>query len=160
MSLSDELLEAAKYLLRQNSNKPSDAAIRRSISTAYYALFHLLIEAATSHLVTEVTQQAVLARTFDHSKMKQVCKSVKDDKLPFLGSAVPDELKQLATTFVELQEQRHDADYNRTRTFAKAEAKDFVMRAEVVFSQWAAVRPTPIAGPFLLLLLVGEPKAR
>jgi uncharacterized protein (UPF0332 family) len=160
MSLADEMLETAKYLLRQNSNKPTDAAIRRSISTAYYALFHRLIEAATGRLVTDASQQTALARTFAHTTMKRVCESVRDAKLSFLGSTVPDELKQLATTFVELQEQRHDADYNRARTFTKAEAREFVKRVERAFGFWDIVQPTPAAGPFLLLLLLGEPKAR
>jgi uncharacterized protein (UPF0332 family) len=160
MSLADDLLDTAKYLLRQNNNKPSDAAIRRSISTAYYALFHRLIEAATGHLVADANQQVTLARTFAHTTMKRVCEAVRDDKLPFLGSTVPAELKQLATTFAELQEQRHDADYSRSRTFTKADARGFVKRVEEAVGLWRSVQTTPIAGPFLLLLLLGEPKAR
>lgn len=160
MSFADELLDLAKYLLRQNNNRPTDAAIRRSISTAYYALFHRLIEAAIGHLVTDASQQVTLARTFAHTTMKRVCEAVRDDKLPFLGSTIPDELRQLAKLFVELQEQRHDADYSRSRTFTKTDAREVVKRVEEGFGFWATVQTTQIAAPFLLLLLVGEPKAR
>ena len=160
MSLPDELLETARYLLRQNNNRPSDAAIRRSVSTAYYALFHLLVEAATGHLVSDAGQRAALARTFAHATMKRVCESVQDGKLPFLGPTFPAELMELAEAFVELQAQRHEADYNWTRTFFKAQARDLVKQVEEAFAHWSTVQSNAVAGPFLLLLLVGEPKAR
>ena len=160
MSLAGELLDTAKYLLRQNNNRPTDAAIRRSISMAYYALFHLLIEDAVIHLVPETGQQTSLARSFDHGKMKQVCKAIGEGRHPFLGSTVPDALKQLTATFVDLQDQRHDADYNRTRFFTKADARESVSRVEKALRLWSAVREGPIASPFFLLLLLGEPKAR
>jgi uncharacterized protein (UPF0332 family) len=44
MRLHDELLDTARFLLRRNQNRPTQADLRRSISTAYYALFHRLID--------------------------------------------------------------------------------------------------------------------
>jgi uncharacterized protein (UPF0332 family) len=46
MSLAIDLLNQAKELSLLDSKKPKQANLRRSVSTAYYALFHLLIDEA------------------------------------------------------------------------------------------------------------------
>jgi hypothetical protein len=51
MSLATDLLEQARHLLRRERRRPRQASLRRAISAAYYALFHLLIEEATGALV-------------------------------------------------------------------------------------------------------------
>lgn len=43
MAYHDELLEQAKELVHKNPNNPTQADLRRSVSSAYYALSHLLI---------------------------------------------------------------------------------------------------------------------
>jgi uncharacterized protein (UPF0332 family) len=42
----EHLLEQAVTLARLDSRRPKQANLRRSISAAYYALFHLLIDEA------------------------------------------------------------------------------------------------------------------
>ena len=42
MSLAEELLEHARFLANLDPRATSQANIRRAISTAYYAVFHLL----------------------------------------------------------------------------------------------------------------------
>lgn len=42
MSLADDLLLAAADMLSPAGSTPTQAHLRRSISTAYYALFHVL----------------------------------------------------------------------------------------------------------------------
>ncbi|MBP3957976.1 hypothetical protein J8F10_22200 [Gemmata sp. G18] len=163
MSAADELLAVAHYLLRQNNKQPTDAAIRRAVSTAYYALFHRLIEAATSSLVLDPRQRPLIARSFDHGRMRKVCEGMKAPPVlvaALLGAPVPDELKRLAATFVDLQDRRHDADYNLGKVLAKSEARDSVAQAQEAFAHWNTVQPMPISGPFLSLLLHGEPKSR
>jgi uncharacterized protein (UPF0332 family) len=164
MSLADDLLEAARYLLRQNRSRPGDGAVRRAISTAYYALFHRLLESATAVLVSTPDQQHALARAFEHGRMRRVCEALNQRVVPpplaaILGTAPPDELKQFTQTFVELQDRRHDADYNLGRTFSKTEAGDLVKQVEAALARWTSI-PEGTAKPFLLLLLVGEPKGR
>jgi uncharacterized protein (UPF0332 family) len=41
------LLEQAKHLANREKKRPRQASLRRAVSTAYYALFHLLIYEAT-----------------------------------------------------------------------------------------------------------------
>ena len=43
MTFAEELLKQAFLLLNKESKNPTQASLRRSVSTAYYALFHLLI---------------------------------------------------------------------------------------------------------------------
>jgi hypothetical protein len=164
MSLADELLDTAKYLLRRNKNKPTQADIRRSISTAYYALFHRLIETGTGHLVADVVQQQALARTFSHTNMREICELVIKQPLPpvlvpLLGSAVPDQLRRVAAMFVDLQDWRHDADYNVRLTFIRNEGQARVVDVENAFSAWNLI-PVSVSKPFLILLLLGKRSLR
>jgi uncharacterized protein (UPF0332 family) len=177
MTLHDDLLATAKYLTRRNNNKPTEADLRRSVSTAYYALFHRLIQAAINRLLPGADQQAVLARMFEHGRMKGLCQKVveleqlgqkpagkqrpawADAFLTLLGTA-PKELLQVAEAFVAAQDARHTADYDRAAAIDRKGAGDLVSRVEKAFTHLAAVETTPAGQAFLLLLLVGEPKTR
>src|ERR1700722_11624689 len=106
MAFADDLLEQAYHLATMETNEPKQASLRRAVSTAYYALFHLLIDEAVSNWGV-VRQRSILARTFDHGKMKVICE---DYVKEFYGSGQPAseiQLKNVAHTFVQLQEKRH-----------------------------------------------------
>ncbi len=45
MSLHDDLLIQATHLATLETTRPKQASLRRAVSTAYYALFHFLIDA-------------------------------------------------------------------------------------------------------------------
>src|SRR6266567_7288616 len=49
MAFPDDLLELAQDLRSLHSEGPHQASLRRAVSTAYYALFHLLISEATAN---------------------------------------------------------------------------------------------------------------
>ena len=62
MSYSGELLNAAHSI---SLIEPEGAAtLRRAVSTAYYALFHFLIESACHHWPAH--QRVTVSRQFDH----------------------------------------------------------------------------------------------
>jgi hypothetical protein len=48
MPFADDLLEQAHHLVTREEGEPKQASLRRAVSTAYYALFHLLIDEAVS----------------------------------------------------------------------------------------------------------------
>ena len=50
-----------------------EADLRRGISTAYYALFHLLIKEAMTSFVTDPSFRPRVARALQHGPMKSVC---------------------------------------------------------------------------------------
>src|SRR5580700_5099901 len=67
MAFPDELLRLSQLL---RDLQPADqATLRRAVSTACYALFHLLIAEPTADWVRPELR-AVLARSFDHGPMK------------------------------------------------------------------------------------------
>jgi len=62
MSFSDQLLEQAYHLLNKDGDEPNEASLRRAVSTAYYSLFHLLIDEAVGNWGF-AHQRSRLART-------------------------------------------------------------------------------------------------
>ena len=177
MSLHDELLVTARRLA---TAPPTDADARRAVSTAYYALFHRLIDAAVMHLLAahSADQRSVLARAFEHRTVKSVCSRVVDaarrpGTVALLERAlgvtiptapVPPELVRVAEAFTALQQQRQDADYDRNpaNPFTLASAQDAITQVTSAFTDWSqleAANPS-IAQAFLVLLLTGEPKSR
>jgi hypothetical protein len=70
MSYADELLELAQEIANLHLDQRHQSSLRRAVSMAYYALFHLLISEATASWVRPELRSA-LARVFDHGPMKQ-----------------------------------------------------------------------------------------
>ena len=157
-----DLLEQARYLLTHDKGKPKQASLRRAISTAYYALFHLLTSEAAARLVTGTGRDAVrmmVRRSFGHQAMNAVCKDITKSSLPgkyqaVFGAVVPPLLQNVARAFVDLQQARHEADYDFSTSFSRLDATDFVLQAESAFHDWAAVRKTIPADSFLVLMLL------
>src|SRR6266704_2790378 len=109
MPFADDPLEQAYDLAHKEPTNPKQASLRRAVSTEYYALFHLLIDEAVGKWAVE-RQRSILARTFEHGKMKGIC----DDVLKAVksGGSVPSELNTIAHNFIQLQQHRHAADYD------------------------------------------------
>ena len=53
MSFPDDLLEQAYHLANREPESPKQASLRRAISTAYYALFHMLVDEAVGKWTVE-----------------------------------------------------------------------------------------------------------
>ena len=68
---------------------------------------------------------------------------------------MPLELRRLAGAFVELQQARHEADYDLGRDFTRREVIDLVETAEQAVADLEVVRRTDIGKAFLVSLLVG-----
>lgn len=160
MNLAADLLAQAVQLARQEPGRPRQASLRRAVSTAYYSLFHLLVDEATRRLVRGSGRrglQQALARAFVHGEMREAAHGFAGGPLSgglraALGRADP-ELIFVARVFVALQEARHAADYDPARRFSREECRDFVQRAERAFTAWRAVRTTLAADAFLVALL-------
>jgi uncharacterized protein (UPF0332 family) len=159
MSLHDDLLEQATHLVYREPRRPKQASLRRAISTAYYALFHLLLDEATKMLASDPSLRRLIGRAFIHDEMRQASISFRSAGLPphvdaVCGVPVPPELQHVAEVFVELQEARHEADYNLDRTFIRGNARYLVDRAEQAFRAWERIRSEPIAKVYLASLLL------
>lgn len=159
MSVHADLLRQATHLARREPRHPRQASLRRAVSAAYYALFHLLIRDATVLLITPQPVRARFARAFDHAEMKQASQafaSATPTKVVTLtgGLLIPTELQQVASTFVALQEARHEADYNLATVFTRLEVNNLVARVRQAFQDWSAVRTDPAAQMYLAALLL------
>ncbi len=65
------------------------------------------------------------------------------------GSAIPKDLQAVAAAFVDLQEARHEADYNVAERFTKSEAAELINEVEGAFEAWRRVRQKKITRLFL-----------
>jgi uncharacterized protein (UPF0332 family) len=132
----DDLIQLAERIAGLDSGRPKQAHLRRALSTAYYAIFHFLIdEACRSQIGAQHAQRGfrhVLGRGYTHGVMKQACASFAGGTLKASVSkglprdaaglyVVPREIQRIAAIYVELQEKRHLADYDLTERFKRSE---------------------------------------
>jgi hypothetical protein len=91
MGIADELLALAGYLATSSSPAFEQASFRRSVSTAYYALFHLLVSEAAQHWNGSTEARFGLERAFKHANMKEISEAVSKGLLEELEhSPAPD----------------------------------------------------------------------
>jgi hypothetical protein len=150
----DELLQQAKDLLDRNN--PTQADLRRSVSSAYYALFHLLIFESCSNWSHDISRSG-LARMFDHGVMKKASNKIRDaSRIPYAGEdpGVVNELRFFAGLFVQLQQQRHEADYNLADPWTLSQSLDEVYAANFAFEIWQKIRTEKISQDYLVSLLI------
>lgn len=164
--MHDDLLDQARHLATRDTRRPKQANLRRAVSSAYYALFHLLVVDATRRVLgrslfryrrndESPTLAASLHRAFTHESIKNASVVFAGGgTLPLLGNVqVPADLRAVAQAVVDLQQARHDADYDRSMTFKKTEVLDFVEEAEEARRVWRQVRRHDMARLYLLTLL-------
>lgn len=166
MNLHDDLLILARSLV----SGEGQAHLRRAVSAAYYALFHLLVDDATRRMFGSRDDRAALrvclARAFAHSTMAKIAKDfamtgvarkrLLGDRLrPALGGLkVQPEIGKVARNFIALQDARHTADYDLSEPVDPEWAEGMVALAEEAFVEWGKVRDTLQADVFMAGMLV------
>jgi hypothetical protein len=159
MGVAEDLLTLAGRLANPVPTEPQQASLRRSISTAYYALFHLLVQEAVQSWNASSSARYGLERKFEHKTMKDVSNSVLRSSWRGWSTpspVVPTELETVARVFVKLQEGRQQADYDNARIWAFMDAQAMVTDAQTAFANWARIRTHPSANEYLLSLLIGN----
>lgn len=113
-----DLLETARDLAGASGGPPpSQASLRRAVSTTYYALFHCMAENCADMLVGEAgsgrSQSAWLQayRALEHGLAKQRC-----DRKDFIRR-FPLQIQGFAENFATMQGKRHTADYDPSESF-------------------------------------------
>ena len=153
MAFAEDLLKQAFYLLNKEPKTPTQARLRRSVSTAYYALFHLLIQDASANWSRDDTRD-FLARAFEHRTMKEA--STRTENQAYDSSVPPQvvaRLRSVARAFRELQFQRHLADYSNATKWDRVKASSKVNQAKTAFGDWKAIRNEYVAQRYLVSLL-------
>jgi hypothetical protein len=159
MGIADDLLTLAGRLAKPAPTEPEQASFRRSISTAYYALFHLLVQEAVQSWNGSATARFGLERKFDHKTMKDVSNAVLRSSWRGWSTpspVVPTELEAVAEAFVRLQEARQQADYDNAKTWESTAVRAKVTEAQTAFVNWEIIRTHPAANEYLLSLLIGN----
>ena len=152
-----QLLEHAMRLWPSDGIAWPEEDRRRSVSAAYYALFHTLVEDASARIAASAVPalQHRVARAYDHAVMRRVCNLFRRSefaKSPILETLIalpvePD-LILVAEAFTLLQDGRHTADYDLMVEFLPIEAGNLLTYAIEACDAWALVRETSNAAVF------------
>ena len=155
-SHSEELIRtAARLLIRRQGQRGRlpGARVRRSISTAYYAIFHFLLEEATRNIVGTRNdlrrRRNILFREFTHEGIRvtpnkiwganvdpSVAELLRPPGSPDGDVASPLFARRLASAFSDAQAKRHDADYDLNKALSELDAEVLIARVRLAIMSW------------------------
>ncbi|MFN3459658.1 MAG: hypothetical protein ACK4ZN_01475 [Oceanibaculum sp.] len=133
-----DLINTARDLIRTKPGKPSQANLKRAVSTAYYAVFHCLARTCADLLIGSAgaarnagAWQHVY-RALEHGTAKNAC----------VNQAVigrfPIAVQNFAAVFVALQEKRHSADYDPAAQYYKSAVRQDIDDAHAAITAFEA----------------------
>ena len=155
MAYHDDLIEHAIFLADLNlAGNPKQVDLRRAVSAAYYAVFHLLTTEAALNWGNP-NQRSRFARVFDHGRMKNCSSKVLARALPVDPTAIKiaADLRVVADSFVKLQQARHTADYDNSKVWSWTEVFETIAQAREAITAWMVIRQTEMAQDYLLDLM-------
>jgi len=159
MGIAEDLLRQADHLATYEGLNPSQASLRRAVSTAYYALFHLLVEAAALRWNGSPEAQTGMQRGFQHGAMKSVSKQFMNQSWRDwhgIQQPVPLGIREVASAFVDLQDERHAADYDNHEQWTTTDVEKILETARSAFQDWHSISTDPMAGNYLFAMLVSR----
>jgi hypothetical protein len=150
VGLADDLLVDARDLAAKGTSENRSSCLRRSISTAYYAVFHMLVEDFISQwpLVDQRPRLAGCSTTRDARSQGQRGRSEEPNPSRRIFG-------QGKTAFQQLQADRHGADYDLSWNISPSDATNAVTLAVSAFAEWQSVRQEQLARHYLLSMFVG-----
>lgn len=141
-----ELIDQAVELVSKNN--PTQADVRRAISAAYYAVFHLLVADAAAYWSDPESRHS-FARIFEHSALRRASNRILTGKI-----APSPALKMVAKSFVFLQDERYLAEYHNGAVWTPTEALEDIAIAREAFDAWQLVRHELEAKEYLISFLI------
>lgn len=129
----------------------NEASARRSISAAYYALFHEIAQSGAALLQAPEAVRKELAESYNHRALSVAAKTLQ--RLPAAQRPDP-RLFVIAGSYERLREAREKADYDLTATMTWAEADELVQEALYASNLLREIRSQPVAAEFLLAPLI------
>jgi len=133
--LARDLIQTAEFLVGASpKQKPRQADLRRAVSTAYYAVFHTLCFNCANCIVGKGKDYPKAAwrrsyRALNHGFAKDACDHTKPKKAGVLDR-FPDEIKDFAYLFYDMQIKRHLADYDPYHKLTKSEVETDISAAK------------------------------
>jgi hypothetical protein len=164
--LAEDLREHAWTLL---DGLPREVQLRRSVSAAYYALFHLLSSAVAEQLSPDLPAglRGRTQRALDHGQMASAARNFSaPGKTPMnlpkdigLSELISPRLANVAQSFVDLQEARYLADYDVLNAAGEINlrwAQESLAKADAAFRDWNMEKNSEGARVFLAALMLGK----
>ncbi len=147
-----------------NLSVPNKRACAERFLRHYYALFHLLsIETAKNW--KRPADRGTLARMLDHLPMSRVCTNKRDELKAFKNNPqlgrdleVRRRLHGITTTFVEMLQHRHTADYDVDTKWTRTDVLNKIQSVEDAFESRRPIWDEHQAQNFLVTLLLKERK--
>jgi len=136
MALCDDLIEDARHLVQRGSLENRPSCKRRAISTAYYAVFHMIVDDFVEHWPFP-DQRARLGRMFTHQRMRDTAVKFRDANKP---TAVEMDLKDIVRALGQLQKDRHRADYDAGWVVVDTDVAQAITSASDIFARWRSIR--------------------
>ncbi len=126
-----DLITTARSLTELDPRQPTQANLRRAVSTAYYAVFHSLAYTAANLLIGRelTTAWHQVYRALEHGNARSACLNKQ------AMEEFPHEIEEFALTFVDLQKARHRADYSYDVTFDRHDTLTAIDRAADAIDQ-------------------------
>ena len=147
----EHLLQIATGLAEINTRRPRRADLCRSVSTAYYALFHCLAHTCADGLagrLRSVGNRPMWRRVYralEHRQAKTRCENVPPQ--------FPEEMRHFGETFAELQRRRHFADYDPDYRLRKSDVIADINDARAAIARFLAT-PASIRRDFAIHVLM------
>ena len=127
-----ELIEAARVLTESGPGRPTQARLRRAVSTAYYAVFHCLAATAADLFIGPTRGPAWhrAYRALEHGRARSACQE------PAVRE-FPEEVRAFAEAFVALQKARQQADYALDMDdYQQSDVLGYIASAELAIGQF------------------------
>ena len=144
----------ASLIPQPAATQPTQAAIRRAISTAYYSAFHALTTSNADALIGPAHDQLTadswirIYRSLNHGQAKsQLGPEVKRNQ-----PRVSADTLNFADIFCKLQDERHSADYNPRATFTIQAATSWLDRVEAAITDFLMTSQSERAAVAVLTL--------
>ena len=140
-----QLIDAARELAGvvddtpTGPGRPRQIRLRRALSTAYYAMFHALCRSNAETLigsaqVMQGTESWVWAyRALNHGPAKNKMAGYRPN------GQIHQDIASFSRVFSNLQEHRHDADYDPRKVYTRREVDTLINQAEVAIETFEAV---------------------
>ncbi len=133
-----DFINLAKELAASGGRKPKQVHLRRSVSTAYYAMFHALARCCSDSVIGSkpVTKNAWrhVYRALDHGSAKNACINMR------IIARFPTEIQDFANMFVQMQKKRHAADYDPHERHHKSSVLIDISAVESVIKKFKSAK--------------------
>ncbi|MBI2300812.1 MAG: hypothetical protein HYU66_18035 [Armatimonadetes bacterium] len=164
--LPGALLEVADDLVQLDARRRARASLRRAVSTAYYALFHLLVRAAVQRMFRNQADRdsfgPAAARGFAHDAVGNLADDARrhpqqrrQTTNDILGTRVPSaDLRAVCEAFVATHAAREAADYDLAAAHRKSDVQGVLLQVRGAFEAWTRVSKTDEGRRFAVAMVL------